>query len=236
MRRIVIGVGLLVALLTATGAAAADDAVLTITPDADLVDGQTVSYDTDIVATAYGVHPCNDADSVFACVSDRLDVFFQPSGTVAARRWITNDDEGRVVDCAWEQCWMHVDGFEFGPPEIIRVGTAATPLHFAPVDDLEIRASGSQTRLFASFFGTAPGSAAFAMRCAVAEATFVCGDVGTVDTTFDGSFDGAVAASRTFTAGGIAVDCDVHPCGVAVVVIAPGPVIAGVQGAPDPWS
>lgn len=236
----VMGRAVLVVALTASvaaPAAAQEEPSLSVLPSEDLVDAQLVALDTDVVVPGeilpVGVElstcldewaagterPCN-----LVTVSE-LFTSSLSSGRVA--RFV--EAEGQMVDCAVESCsvvYTKTSCVPIGP-----IGTCANtdsasveaPVEFRPgrgVGTSGFWDDGATVRVAATGLITDPVAVAAAIQCAFLQGGGIaCGPTGTVETNFDGEYDGSIVVREQFEQNGIAVDCTVDLCLVSVIVL-----------------
>lgn len=228
------------------GDGAGVDPFVVVTPDpVDLADGDP------LLIVGHG--PAGDASAALHCAATvavdladceigTIGIYNEPTFTEPAKRWITTANHG-LVDCAVVECAVGVDVVElafsppFGSPSATPLWRAVVPATFAHVRGIHVSPFGPSRHVGASRLAAPEGAAAFAMRCAGVGGQLVCGDVGSVVTDFDGEFLGEVSGATIWSSDGVDVDCRVHACHVAVVVLAPGPsgpVVADLIGTPMP--
>lgn len=241
MRRIVLAmtIALLATAVGVAGAASGD--YVTVTPTTGLSDGDSIRV----------TGPSGDANAALYCATADTstceilgDNFFGPLDfTISAQRFVVH--ENLLLDCATAEC--HVGGTAIaidGPAPFVPPRTIfeeVLPIEFVPTRAIEARKNApamSETGLIAASFLNAPaGSLAFAMRCGNGGGVIVCGDIGSIEPDFDGNFSGTYPNPQVLAAGDDIVFCDVSYCGVAVVVLGPGPAIVDVIATPDPrWN
>lgn len=241
MRRILASLALLAMTFAPPAAAGVgDEPFVTITPEpVDLQDGDPLHV--------VGTGPPGDAAGMITCLATHVDgftdcevgpiaLFGPPDFSEPAQRFIYTVDSG-LVDCAVVGCVIGVDvvNIVFGPPvpDFSPLWQAVQPASFVPTRAIDVMARGTTTLVAASFLASPEPAAAFAMRCAGVDGEIVCGDVGTVDLAFDGSFNGGVSREPDWSVNDVAVDCRHDPCHVAVVVLGPGPSVVDIIGAPE---
>ena len=222
-------------------ASATEGAIVTVTPTTGLSDGDPIRI-TGPSGDANAALYCPTADSS-NCEILGDDFFGDLDYTISAQRFVLF--ENRLLDCATASCHAGGTAAEivgptpFVPPrELFR---EVLPLEFLPTRAIEARSNApgmTDTGLVAASFLEAPASStAFAMRCGNGGGVLVCGDIGTIDADFDGSFSGTVPNSRFIVTDGGLVDCSVSFCAMGVVVLGAGPTIVDIIATPDPrWN
>lgn len=216
---------------------------MTATPSTGLSDGDVITLDTTVTGAIFVVYQCADTDIAEAvatglgeCVLNGVaaPTTVAPPSSATVTRFVKAT--AGLTDCAVVACSLLMVGLTIGSGSPLPTGLesyATVPVQFTP--SRTITAQPGSGSVLASPLLAPAGSAAFVMRCAfLAAGGILCGEVGTIEAPFDGTFVGSVTTDAEWEVEGRVANCLVDACGIAVVVLGPGPTIVDVAGIGDP--